>query len=222
VTLGSAGLLSLVLVSMVAAIYVVLGIKDAETALTDGEATYGETVDTAALAAKAVANDERGFLLSGDSTYMDEAHGRIAVARRAFASAATAAATAQQREAVDKAQAGFERWVAAVDQETATYRAGDRHAAISASLGPTRALRKTYEQSLTDARELDDARIQSAREAMESDSSRSVRFLAVWLGIGLVLGLVIAMWLVRTIALPVARLVALLGAEAAPAAVPLE
>jgi methyl-accepting chemotaxis protein len=217
VTLGTAGLLGLVLVSSVAAIWVVVGMKDADISLTDRDATYGESVDTAALAAKGVANDERGFLLSGDPMFVDEAHTRIASARRAFDSAATAAADAQQRQAVEQARAGFERWVAAVGVETATYRAGHHQEAIDASLGPTRELRKTYEGSLADARALDDAQQQSAREAIATDSSRSVRFLTLWLGIGLALGAVIAVWLVRTIAVPVARMVTLLASVAAPA-----
>src|SRR4051794_28511896 len=97
VTLGSAALLGLVLASAVAAIFVVLGMRDAEATLTGGDTTYDEAVDNAALAAKGVANDERGFLLSGDSAFLDEARDRIDSARSAFTRAEASASDARQR-----------------------------------------------------------------------------------------------------------------------------
>jgi hypothetical protein len=56
--------------------------------------------------AKAVANDQRGFLLSGDPRYFEEANRRIAAARAAFATADRLADPGAQRQAVRAAAAG--------------------------------------------------------------------------------------------------------------------
>ena len=62
----------------------------------------------------------------------------------AIAVAAGAALDPAQRQAVSEARAGFERWVQAMRREVATFQSGDRQAAIAASVGPDRALRKGY------------------------------------------------------------------------------
>lgn len=220
-TLGAGGLLALVLFSTVAAIYVVVGMSHDQARITDRELSYGEAVDAAALQAKGVANDERGYLLSGDTQFLAEADRRIVDARSAFGSARDAAATPQQHRAAVGALAGFERWVTAVRHEVADFKAGNHRVAIDSSLGETRTLRKSYERSLTEAQELDVAQIASSRQSIDAESSRSIRALGLVLGLVLVVGALIAAWLVRAIALPVARLVALLSATAT-ATVPIE
>ena len=212
VTIGAGGLLALVLLSTVAAIFVVVGMKDDQAQITDRELTYGEAVDAAALQAKGVANDERGYLLSGDDKFLVEAEGRIGSARSAFGTAREVAGTPQQHAAANGALAGFERWVSAVHREVADFKSGNRRVAIDASLGESRTLRKAYERSLTEAQELDVAQIASSRESIDAESSRSIRTLGLFLGCALVVGALIAAWLVRAIAMPVARLVALLSA----------
>lgn len=208
---GAGGLLALVLFSTVAAILVVIGMKDDQAQITDRELSYGEAVDAAALQAKGVANDERGFLLSGDAKFLLEAQRRTGSARSAFETARDVAATPQQHEAAVGALAGFERWVSAVRREVADFKSGNRRVAIDASLGESRTLRKDYERSLTEAQELDVAQIASSRQSIDAESSRSIRTLGLFLGCALVVGALIAAWLVRAIALPVARLVTLLS-----------
>jgi methyl-accepting chemotaxis protein len=73
----------------------------------------------AALAAKGVANDERGFLLSGDPRFINEADRRINTARGWLTAALAADSSAGQRRAITAAHAGFERWVAAIRKEFA-------------------------------------------------------------------------------------------------------
>src|SRR5207244_1663595 len=107
-----------------------------------------------ALAAKGVANDERGFLLSGGrATYREEADRRIAEAQAAFGGAAGAAATDEQRRAAIAAEAGFERWVATVREVFAGY-ASARQAATAKAVGRDRAVRKRYEAMLARAQSL--------------------------------------------------------------------
>jgi len=79
---------------------------------------------------------------------------------------------AAQRQAVSQARAAFERWVQAVHGEFVTFQGGDHHGAVTASLGPDRALRKTYEQSLARAQALGASSIRSARSSVGDDPGR--------------------------------------------------
>src|SRR6266487_1577059 len=212
VLLGVGGLLALLAASMLVAIFLVVGLKHNETHLNDRDVPYASAVATAALNAKGIANDQRGFLLGGDPKFIDEADRRISAARAAFAAAANAAADPTQRQTVNEAHAGFERWVQAVHGEFAAFQTGDHQGAITASLGPDRALRKTYEQSLARAQALGASSIQAARSSVAAASSRSVTILVACLLVALTIGVGVAFWLVRSIAMPVSRLVAILGA----------
>jgi len=101
--MGTGGLLALVLRSTFAAIYVVIGMRHDQAQITDRELNYGEAVDAAALNAKGIANDERGFLLSGSDKFLIGAERRIANARSAFRTAGEVAATPRQHQAADRA-----------------------------------------------------------------------------------------------------------------------
>lgn len=213
VVLGVGSLLGLLVVSMLVAIVLVVGLKADETHLNDRDVSYTSAVAAASLNAKGIANDERGFLLAGDPRFIGEAGHRMRGARAAFAAAVSAADGAAQRQAVNQARAAFERWVQAVHGEFVTFQAGDHHGAVTASLGPDRALRKTYEQSLARAQALGASSIQSARSSVAAASSRSVTILVACLLVALTIGVGVAFWLVRSIAMPVARLAAILGGD---------
>jgi methyl-accepting chemotaxis protein len=212
VLLGAGSLLALLAVSILVAIFLVVGLKADEAHLNDRD-VYASAVAAAALNAKGIANDERGFLMTGDRKFIQEADHRISDARAAFAGAASAAVGAAQRQAVTEARAAFERWVQAVQGEFATFQAGDHQGAVAASLGPDRALRKSYEQSLASAQALGANSIQSASSSFATASSRSVKILVAYLLVALIIGIGVASWLVRSVALPVSRLVAILGAD---------
>jgi methyl-accepting chemotaxis protein len=210
VLLGLGGLLGLLVVSMLVAIVIVLRLGHGETRLNDRDVPYAGAVAEASLNAKGIANDQRGFLLTGDSTFIDEADRRVGDARKAFETAQSAAQNVGQRQAVGTARAGFEQWAQAVHGEFATFQAGDRQRAITASLGADRELRKSYEQSLADAQALGDSSIQSASSSVAAASSRAVWILVVCLLIALAIGASVAYWLMRSVAFPLFRLAALL------------
>jgi methyl-accepting chemotaxis protein len=162
-----------------------------------------------------VANDQRGFLLTGDRTFIAEADQRVSEAMTAFDTATGAAVDRGRRQAVSEAAAGFERWIRAVYDEFAMFEAGDRQGAITASLGPDRELRKIYEQSLGKAQTLAESSIKSAADSVTAASSRSVWILVACLLVALVVGLGVAWWLMRTIATPLFRLMDLLRPDLA-------
>ena len=208
--LGLGILLALLAVCMLTAISLVVGLGHDESALTDRDVPYASALATAALEAKGIANDQRGFLLTGDRTFIEEADGRVGRAKAAFGTATTAAGDTPRRQAVSEAEAGFDRWIRAVRNEFAVFEAGDRKGAVSASLGADRELRKTYEQSLSSAQALADSSIKSARNSVTAESSRSAWILVAFLLVALVVGLGIAWWLMRTVAKPLFGLVDLL------------
>jgi methyl-accepting chemotaxis protein len=197
---------------VVVAVVLILSLRGHERRLNDRAVPFANAVAAAALDAKGVANDERGLLMSGDRRFVEEAARRIRGARASFAVATAAASGSDQRRAISDARAGFERWVSAVEREFRGFSAGDRRAPITASLGPGRALRKRYEAALTRAQTLGARAIRSGDASVAAASSRSIAILITYLLASLVIGLAVAYWLVRSIANPVARLVAILGA----------
>jgi hypothetical protein len=211
VWLGVGGLLALLAASVLVAVFLILGLRHHESHLNDRAVPYARAVAAAALNAKSVVNDERGFLMTGDQKFIDEADRRVRSAGAWFAAAEAAASGPAQRRAVTDARTGFRRWVAAVHREFATFQSGNRRGPISASLGPDRALRKGYEGALGRAQALGEGAIRSADVSVASASSRSITILLVCLLVALAIGVGIAFWLVRSIAAPVARLVSILG-----------
>jgi methyl-accepting chemotaxis protein len=157
---------------MLIAVALVLAFKVEQRPLNERDAQYANSVAEAALNAKGVANDQRGFLLSGDPMFIHEADRRIRDVRTNFAAAITAAAGPTQRQAVNDARIGFERWVQTMQGEFTSFQAGDRQRAIAASLGPDRTLRKTYEQSLASAQALDAFSTRSSTRSSAATSSR--------------------------------------------------
>jgi methyl-accepting chemotaxis protein len=211
VWLGVGALLALLAASVLVAVFLIVGLRHHEAHLNDRAVPYARAVAAAALNAKGVANDERGFLMTGDEKFIDEADRRARSAGAWFAASAAAASGQAQRRAVTDASTGFRRWLTAVRREFATFQRGNQHGPISASLGPDRALRKRYEAALTRAQALGDGAIRSADASVATASSRSITILLVGLLVALIIGVSIAYWLVRSIAVPVARLVSILG-----------
>jgi hypothetical protein len=148
--------------------------------------------------------------MTGDRTFIHETNLRINTAQSAFTTARSAAVNAEQRQAVSLARTEFEHWVQAVRNEFTAYQAGDHQRAITASLGPDRDLRKSYEQSLADAQSLADSSIQSASTSVAAASSRSIQIMVACLIVALAAGIAVAYCLIGRIAMPVFRLVALL------------
>jgi methyl-accepting chemotaxis protein len=209
--MGLGSMLDLIVVTTLTAIFLVIGLKHGETGLNDRYVRYAGAIATAALDAKGIANDQRGFLLTGDRTFIEEADRRTGEARTAFSTATNAVTDSAHRQAVANAHAGFERWVQAVHTEFVTFAAGDHQGAISASLGPDRELRKSYEQSLASAQALAETSIKSAEDSVTAASSRSVWILVACLLVALTVGLGVAFWIMRTIAKPLFSLLALLA-----------
>ena len=104
-------------------------------------------LEDAAVTAKAIANDERGYLLTGDQEFIDEIVERRAKIDGLLDEAAAGVPTPEQRAQVEQVRTEIDTWSAALDKEFALYRT-DPKAATTAALEVNRKLRKTYEESL--------------------------------------------------------------------------
>ena len=210
VVFGIAGFLALLIAVVAMAIALVLNLNHRETTLNRGNAAYVSAVQSAAVDAKAIANDQRGFLLSGDEQFLDEADGRLATVRTAFATAAAASDADAELDAISEARDGFERWIVEFHGEVDTFQSGDHQGAIATSLGADRTLRKVYEQSLADAQAIGVDGVQSGDHSVSAVATSTIRLLIVGLLIALVIGVGIGEWLLRTIVRPLHRIVDLL------------
>ena len=202
VLIGVGGLLALLAVAVGVAVFLIISLEGDATNVSHRHVRYTEAIHDAALNAKGIANDQRGFLLSGNREYLDEIEVRTAEARSAFALAGDYAVGTSQREAVSEAREGFERWLRALHADIAAYGRGEQQQAIQASLGSTRQLRKLYEQSLGDAYGLGVLSTESATSALSDSASRSVTILLLYLAIALLVGMAVAVWVIRMILKP--------------------
>jgi methyl-accepting chemotaxis protein len=101
----------------------------------------------------------------------------------------------------------------AVHDEFATFQHGDHEAAVAASLGRDRELRKTYEQALAQAQAMADSSLKSGTNSIAATSARSVWILIAALIVALAVGGGVARWLMRSIARPLFNLATLLSAD---------
>jgi CHASE3 domain sensor protein len=202
VLIGVGSLVALLAVAVGIAVFQIVSLEDDATNVSHRHVQYATEIHEAALSAKGIANDYRGYLLSGKPEFLEEIDMRTVEARSAFALAATYAVGAAQRDAVEEARAGFDVWLRAMHADIRAYQRGFEERAIDASLGSTRQLRKTYERSLADAYALGVRSIDSATDSVSSSASRSVNLLLVYLAVALVVGIAVALWVVRAILRP--------------------
>lgn len=210
VMLAVGGLVGLLTVTILLAVTLMARLAAQEMRLNDREIPFANSIDPAALQAKGVANDERGFLMTGDRRYLGEADARIAHARAFFATAAQVANDSQERRTVSVASDSFEAWVIRLQEEFAAY--PHNHAAsVTASLGSTRQIRKDYETNLAQAQTLAQRSIATGDSAIAGSASNSTRILLGCLAVVLLSGFLVGWWLVRLVALPLQRLLSLLA-----------
>ena len=162
--------------------------------LTERQVRYATALSAAALNAKGIANDERGYLLSGNDEFLAEIDIREDVARDAFAQAAAVAGADQSRRILEAFEA-FELWLAAVEDEIALYQSGEREQAMDASLGPTRELRKSYEAMLSTIA-LTQSGVPSASAAVSDEATTAIMVLLGFLVVATVIGLIVTGWAV--------------------------
>ncbi|MGY1750037.1 methyl-accepting chemotaxis protein [Modestobacter sp. SYSU DS0511] len=169
-------------------------LRDARDAELRTSLPYMHALGDIGLTAKATANDERGYLLTGDEEFRAEVDERLEKIDGLFADARATAATADELALVAQLQDGVDAWSASIEAEFALL-ATDRDAAVALAMGETRDLRKTYEEVLAAAQEEAEAVLTEGAGYGEVVSS-ATRTLVVVCAVGVLLaclvGLVVA------------------------------
>jgi methyl-accepting chemotaxis protein len=168
---------------------------------------------SAALAAKAAANDERGYLLTGDQVFVNEAHERRTVVRDGLARARVAAGNDTERAAVDRIESGLAVFNTGVDRVFALY-ATDPAAAVALSVGSNRDLRNAYEEEFDTATRLARSGVTTTSADAHRIADRIRTLLLAILGFVVVAGGIVGAAVMRSIGRPLARAVAILEAGA--------
>ncbi len=208
------GVLVLIAVAVTGYALMAIGdLRDAQQRTSREAVPYLTGLSDAALAAKSAANDERGFLLSGDEKFATEARGRRTAQQAGLDTAHEHASTPAERGAIEEIAARLGRFNAGLDREFELYRT-DRPAAVAMSSGANRDLRKAYEQAFTDAVTLAKADVAAASTASERTASRSYTMLLVLLGAVVLCGVLVAVALSRMITRPLSRTVQVMESAA--------
>ncbi|MEU0555444.1 methyl-accepting chemotaxis protein [Dactylosporangium maewongense] len=185
------------------------GLSDTRNTEVGRSAPYIAALHSAALTAKTAANDERGYLLGGDTQFRDEALGRKT---GVDAQLATARRLAPSGQAVEEIQAATDAWFAALQAEFTLFTT-DRAAAVTAAFGPNRDLRKSYETLLDKEVTRADQALVAGRDF--SDTVSSVRRTVVTLlVVALALAVALALYIARLIVQPLSRVSHVLRAVA--------
>jgi methyl-accepting chemotaxis protein len=174
---------------------------------------YMSGLSSAALAAKAAANDERGFLLTGDRKYADEARQRRTVEAAGLERARRAASGDAERDAVNRIEKGLADFNTGLDKIFAIHDT-DRDGAVALSIGPNRDLRKAYEQQFDAATKLGQDAVVATSVSAERTADRVRVLLLVLLGLLVVAGGTFAAGIIRSIGRQLSRAVAVLEAGA--------
>jgi methyl-accepting chemotaxis protein len=211
VVAGIGSLLVLLTVCVLVAVVLIVNARDEQASLHERNLPYARAIVAVAINAKAIANAERGYLMSGKGMYADSLRQRTRRVRAAFAAAEGAAADERQARTVAEARRRFERWIATVEAGIAGARAGHRTAASTASLGRGRTLRLRYEASAAAAGRLAESAIHARAHSLAASATRSVTILLLCLSVALAVGVGITFWLTRAILRPVEGLLALLA-----------
>ena len=182
---------------VVVAVVSLLSLREDQVQLQDRNVPYAVAIATAALNAKGMANDERGYLISGNREFLNEFDQRLINTRTAFAEAVIAADGDKQHRAVTEAHAGFEDWVWAVQGAFKTFQNGERRDATRTALGPVRELRKEYEAKILDAQAVATTAIELRRNSFASTGWLMIMIEGL-IGV-MVLGFIVGVWLVRSL-----------------------
>jgi methyl-accepting chemotaxis protein len=165
------------------------------------------------LQAKAAATDERGYLLSGDQSYIQKFEGRMPTLHESLSNAKAAAGSPEQVQAVADLEAAIKTWTEAVKAEFTLF-ATDKAGAIDDSLNSVRELRNAFEDKITsltgDARKALDKRVKDGGRKAAAAATQ----LWVLLAVAVALAVGVAAWVSRSITRPIGQLLSALGAAA--------
>jgi methyl-accepting chemotaxis protein len=164
---------------------------------------YMNSLHDIGLTAKATANDERGYLLTGDPEFLAEIEERMGKVD-GYLEEARVAATADQVEYLDQLEAGLDAWTVSMQSEFELF-GQDRDAGVALAFGATRDLRKGYEEQLKAGLEEAEASLM-AGASYEETVADAVRTMVVVCALGVLLAVALGYLVARTIRRSLSRL----------------
>ncbi|GAA2676896.1 MULTISPECIES: methyl-accepting chemotaxis protein [Actinosynnema] len=215
VRIGTKVLLAVGVVALASVLTGVTGLVKIESLQDTNEMQLSRTVpylnglQEAALQAKAAANDERGYLLTGESSYRDSFEKRFTAVADALRSSETSTQRPERKEAVAKVRAELETWHSSVITELDLFTT-DRAGAITASTTVNRDLRKAYEDVLAVEVQAAVDDLASSTDFNETVESAQLQMTLI-LVLGTLAGVAVALWIGRRISRPVGEVVTVLN-----------
>jgi methyl-accepting chemotaxis protein len=204
---GVGGLLVLLAISSVLGLVLIHSLSSSESTLADKAQPYLADLSSMAVAAKAAANDERGYLMTGDPKFLGEIREkRDPVVYAALTHAATIySATSAETKAIADVRSGYATWATARDAELKRY-PGDHKGAIDLALGANRDLRKAYEGHIDDAVATANAGVGRSDSNFGTTSTRATWVLLAFLAFALLAGIAFAARLASSLTARLAKL----------------
>jgi methyl-accepting chemotaxis protein len=191
------------------AVHGLRGVRDSEVGRS---VPYVQALYSIRLTAKAVANDERGALLTGDPSFGEEIAKRETQLQDTVTKARALAPGAEARQALDLGAEQLSAWTDVVDQ-VLKLRATDAAAASQLSMNKGRDLRKTYEDTFAAATVQAEKALTQGTEFHDRVAGAQ-RLLAATVGVGVLLALLAGWLLIRSIVPRLKRQAAALSAVA--------
>jgi methyl-accepting chemotaxis protein len=211
--IASFGLLLAILVgSNALALQRLSALEDAERHTTEQVVPYVNDLQSAALSAKGMANDERGFLLSGDAKFAAEVEERKGKVHEALDRAARIDGGKHAGD-VGQIRAPFDAWTDALRAEFTLF-ATDEDAARARALGANRDLRKTYEQQFTAALDRAITAQNTSSDAAKRAADNGRRLVLLLLALAAFVAVVVGAWLLRSVQKPIDEAVDVLSRAA--------
>ncbi|WP_045741045.1 methyl-accepting chemotaxis protein [Actinoplanes rectilineatus] len=169
---------------------------------------YSTNLNTAALTAKAAANDERGFLLKGEASFSKEALARQDKVNASLAAARAVADSTDSAARIDAIKAATDTWFTALDAEFTLYTTQPQ-AAITLALGDNRDLRKTYETLINAEIEYADTALLQGHE-FDAAATRTRWTLVAVAAVSLALAVAAALYVSTLLVRPLRRVAGVL------------
>jgi methyl-accepting chemotaxis protein len=163
-------LLSVVLLAALLSLGRLGAVDTAGRKIDDRTRPYSAALWAAAVDLKAMANDERGLLMTGDEKFHEEIQAKAESIRGELERAGQIAAHAEDREKVAAIAEKVDRWIEAIEKEFELART-DHDAAVELALGKNRDLRKSYEEDLKGSLEDADTDLVASLGGMQAETS---------------------------------------------------
>jgi len=170
------------------------GLRDARADELSTSLPYMNALTEIAITAKATANDERGYLLTGQQDFQVEVTERLEKIDGLLATARATASTADETAFIDDLQRGLTAWEDSLSAEF-TLLATDHDGAVALAMSTSRDLRKAYEEVLTAGRAAAEAQLTTGTgyEAVVSAATRTtITICALGVLLAVVVGLLVA------------------------------